>query len=541
MKGAAALIRCLEELGVTHIFGYPGGANLPIYDALFESKKIKHILARHEQGAALMADGYARIKGKVGVCLATSGPGVTNIVTGLANSYLDSVPVVAITGQIPMSFIGTDAFQEVDAINITLAVTKHNELITDPTDIIPATKMAFSLANSGRKGPVHLDFPKDIVLADVNYSENKKRETPGYRPTIKAHIGQIKRCAKKLIKSKTPLIIAGGGIANSNSQQLLQQFVETSNIPCVRTLMGKNSFSDQHPLFAGMIGTHGTVAGNKVISKADIILALGTRFGDRSTLMKKEKFAKNAEIIHVDIDPAEISKIVPSAIPIVSDLKFFLKEMLAEHKKNPWRKKTWITNKQQKNILPKEDNAEIVGWILEQLSKVPQKLHISTDVGRHQLWAIHACKNPLHLPLLTSGGLGTMGYGLPAAIGAWFAEPKIPVVNVTGDGSFFINMQEFLVAVKYKIPLVVAIFNDAKLSMIKELQSTAYKKRYFAYELDKDLDFAALAKSMGGMGYDVITAKEVLPAFKNAIKLKKPVIINFDIEKIAKSSKIKEQ
>lgn len=537
INGATALIRCLEELEVTHIFGYPGGANLPIYDALYYSKKITHILAMNEQGAALMADGYARIKKKIGVCLVTSGPGVTNMVTGLATSYLDSVPIIALTGQIPTGFIGTDAFQEVDTFSITLSITKHNELITNPDNIVPSVKMAFEIANSGRKGPVLLDFPKDIALAKIDYSASNSKTIPipGYKPNIKANIGQIKRCLKKLAGAKTPLIIVGGGVERSGSKQLLQKFVEFSKIPCVRTLMGKNSFDNNHPLYAGMIGTHGTVAGNKAIPKADLILAIGTRFGDRTTLMKKEKFAKNAEIIHVDIDPSEISKIVVTSLPIVSDIKEFLKDLLVEYKKKPWVKELWIESKTQKNILSKEDNAEIVGLILEKLSQINKNLHISTDVGRHQLWAIHCCNNTKHQPLLTSGGLGTMGYGLPAAIGAWFAEPSVQVVNITGDGSFFMNMQEFIVAVKYNIPLVIILINDNRLSMIRELQSTTYQKRYIAQDLDNNLDFVKLAESMGGVGYNVFTKKEILSSIEKAIKDKRPTIINFEIKRIANS------
>ncbi len=534
MQGSEVLIRCLEELNVKYIFGYPGGANLPIYDALYSSKKLKHILAYHEQGATLMADGYARIAKEVGVCLVTSGPGVTNMVTGLANAYLDSVPIVALTGQIPMKFVGSDAFQEVDCINITLSVTKHNQLITDANEIAPAIKEAFEIANSGRKGPVLLDFPKDILLTKVSYSPTtKKRVTPGYQPTTKAHIGQIKRCSKKLAKAKKPLVLVGGGVERSDASLLLKKFIEVCKIPCVRTLMGKNSIADEHPLFVGMIGTHGTVEGNKAISKADVILALGTRFGDRSTLMKKERFARQAEIIHVDIDPAEIGKIVKTKIPIVSDIKSFLADMLAEQKKSAWRHgDSWLTKKTQTNILPKSDNAQVVGEILGEIAQIPQKLHLTTDVGRHQLWAVHRCCNPKHLPLLTSGGLGAMGYGLPAAIGAWFAKPQA-TINIAGDGSFLMNMQEFLVAVRHKMSLVVLIINDSKFAMIRELQESAYRKRYIAHELEIKADFVTLAESMGGAGYRIENFKDVLPTLKKALKSKVPTIIDCNLVKIA--------
>ena len=535
MKANQALIRVLEELGVTYIFGYPGGANLPIYDALYSSKKIEHILAMHEQGAALMADGYARVKQTVGVCLATSGPGVTNLLTGLANAYLDSVPLVALTGQIPMKFIGTDAFQEVDTMNISLSVTKHNEFITNSKELVSAVREAFYIANTGRKGPVLLDFPRDILSEEVSY-DFKKRELLGYKPTLKTHIGQIKRCHKILSQAKKPLILVGGGVERAQAIGLVKKFAEATNIPCVRTLMGKNSFHEEHPLFIGMIGTHGSAAGNKAISQADIILALGSRFGDRSTLMKKEKFAKQAEIIHVDIDPAEIGKIIPVKTPIVGDIHYFLTTMLDMQKENHWKKPNWIVKKPSKNMLAKEDDAELVGKILEQLSQIPKKLHITTDVGRHQLWAIHKCQNPLHAPLLTSGGLGAMGYGLPAAIGAWFAEPKIPVVNVSGDGSFFMNMQEFLVAVEYDIPLTIMIINDAKLSMIRELQTSVYQKRYIGYRLrSQEIDFVQLANSLGGQGYRVEKMSEVAACLQEAIQKKKPTIIDFNMKLIAKN------
>ena len=535
MKANQALIKVLEELGTEYIFGYPGGANLPIYDALYSSKKIKHILTMHEQGAALMADGYARIKKKVGVCLATSGPGVTNLVTGLANAYLDSVPVVAITGQIPMSFIGTDAFQEVDAINITLSVTKHNELVTSAKEIPSSVRAAFTIADSGRKGPVLLDFPKDILTEDISYSK-KNRILLGYQPNYESHVGQIRRCLKILKRATKPLILVGGGVERAKAIDLVAKFSQNTNIPCVRTLMGKNSIHEDHPLFLGMIGTHGTVAGNKIISQADVILALGTRFGDRSTLMKKERFAKQAKIIHIDIDPAEIGKVVPVDIPIVGDVYSFLENILALHKKKNWQKENWVEKKVPKNILPKEDGADLIGEILAKISKIPRKLHITTDVGRHQLWAIHQCQNPKHLPLLTSGGLGTMGYGLPAAIGAWFADPKTPVINISGDGSFFMNSQEFLVAVEHNIPLIVIIINDKKLTMIKELQTRAYQKRYIGYDLPThQVSFVKYAESMGGMGYKISKMEEVEPLLKKALLLKKPVIMDCCMEEIKKN------
>ena len=534
ISGADAIIKVLEDLKVEYIFGYPGGANLPIYDALRKSKII-HILAKHEQGAAHMADGYARVKGKPGVCLATSGPGVTNIITGLANSYLDSVPVLAITCQIPMKFVGSDAFQEIDCFNLTMHVTKHNEFVNQAEEIVPALRSAYLIANTGRKGPTLVDFPRDVTLIKSVYDLTKLRIMPGYNPKLQGHIGQIKRVHKALTKAEKPLILVGGGVLAAQASDKIVQYAQSTQIPIIRTLMGKGIIPDEHPLFLGMIGTHGTIEGNKAVSQADTLLCIGTRLGDRSTKMMKERFAQHATIIHVDIDPAEIGKNVPVDIPVVSDINNFIHDLQNELIKKPFRHTLWKKSGQQRLVISKADNASIMGIICQALSDINEKLYITTDVGRHQIWANHFCNNKLHLPLLTSGGLGTMGYGLPAAIGAFFADMNTPVINITGDGSFYMNMQEFTVAVEHNIPLTVIIMNDYRLGMIRELQLSSYGKRYTANDFGRDTDFALLAEAMGGTGFTIHDVKDISNVLRTAIDSRRPNIINFDIEKIALS------
>lgn len=538
VSGAEALVHLLEENGVDTIFGYPGGANLPVYDLLLKSN-IEHILARHEQGAIHMAEGYARVAGKPGVCLATSGPGATNLVTGLADALLDSIPVVAITGQIPRTMIGTDAFQEVDCINITMPVTKHNELVLQEKDLVRSVKSAFHIADTGRKGPVLIDLPKDVLLKSYPHDYSDEVELPGYRPTVEGNIGQIKKAIKALDRAERPVIVYGGGVDYSQAKQELIRFARLTNIPVARTLMGTGIFEPDDPLFIGMLGTHGNPETNKILhKKADVVFAMGTRFGDRS-IMQPHLFAKNAKVIHLDIDPAEIGKNIPVDVPIVGDIKAVLNVMLERVEKKSIRKEEpWVTTEKEKTLLSDKDAAEFMGMIFKKLSKIDQKLNISTDVGRHQMWANHYCTNEKHLPLMTSGGLGTMGFGLPAAIGAWYADKETPVVNITGDGSFMMNMQEFIVAVEHQIPLTVIIINDYRLGMIRELQTSAYNKRYTVNEFNRDVDFSKLAEAMGGVGITVKHESLVSDALETAIHSRKPTIINFDLEKISSSSQI---
>lgn len=536
ITGAKALVKLLKKNKVDTIFGYPGGANLPIYEELRKSG-INHILARHEQGAIHMADGFARVKNSPGVCLATSGPGATNLVTGLANAMLDSVPIVALTGQIPSNMIGTDAFQEVDCINITMPVTKHNELVLHAEDLVTAIESAFHIADTGRKGPVLLDFPKDILNQKYPHNFNSKINLPGYNPTLMGNVGQIKRAIKTLKKAERPVILFGGGIYLSNAINEFLKFIRLAKIPVVRTLMGTGIISEDDPQYIGMIGTHGNTIANRVVNKeADVVFAIGTRLGDRS-VMKTHLFAKNAKIIQLDIDPAEIGKTIPVSIPIVGDIKEVLtdinhrlEEKGFEHE-SPWKK-----NSNRNTLLSTRDAAPVMQTIFTELSNIDQKIHVSTDVGRHQMWANHYCTNPKHLPLITSGGLGTMGFGLPAAIGAWFADPEIPVVCLSGDGSFMMNMQEFIVAVENKIPLTVIILNDYRLGMIRELQTTFYKGHYTTHNFSEHVSFSKFADAMGGTGFNVKSTDKIGSTIREAVQSRKPTIVDFDLENISKSS-----
>lgn len=535
MTGAKALVTLLEDRGVEVIFGYPGGANLPIYDELRNSS-IKHILVRHEQGSVHMAEGYAKVKGRPGVCLATSGPGVTNLVTGLADALLDSIPVVALTGQIPRSMIGTDAFQEVDAFNITMPVTKHNELVKKEADLVKAVDAAFYIANSGRKGPVLLDLPKDLLAEPYPYDLSETCSLPGYNPTTKGNIGQIKKALKAIEKAERPLLLVGAGVESAGAMSEINALIRKLQIPVVRTLMATGVISFDDPLYLGMIGTHGNGLANRLVNKeADLILIAGAKLSNRS-LLRADLFGKDAKLIQLDIDPAEIGKTIEVDIPIVGDVKETLRDMLLRLEDKPIRvdAKPWIHGEHQKTktMLPKADAAEVMEWVCEELSKFDLKMHVTTDVGRHQMWANHHMTNPKHLPLITSGGLGTMGFGLPAAIGAWFADPQSPVINLTGDGSFMMNMQEFIVAVEHHIPLTVVLFNDFRLGMIKELQDSSYGKRHIAHDFNKEVDFPLLAKAMGGEGRLVVRREEIAEALSEAIHSRRPNLICFDLERI---------
>ncbi len=538
IKGAEALIKVLEDNGIEVIFGYPGGANLPIYDALRNSD-IKHVLTRHEQGAAHMADGFARVSGKPGVCLVTSGPGATNLITGLANANLDSVPMVAITGQITRNLVGTDAFQEVDCFNISMHVTKHNELVVEEDQLVPALKSAFFIANSGRKGPVLLDIPLDVLANSYPHDFSFEKKLPGYNPTIKGNRGQIKRAHKTLQKAERPLFLIGGGIALSGAIDEFIAFQKITGIPTVRTLMGKGIIEENNNLYLGMIGSHGNSEANKAIHQADVIFAIGTRFGDRATIIA-EKFAKKAKLIHLDIDPAEIKKNIPVNIPIVGDIKSVLNELIDLNKEKPVKHLVpWVTSKKRQNLLSRRDGASIMEDIFTELSLINKKLHITTDVGRHQMWATHYCTNMLHLPLITSGGLGTMGFGLPAAIGAWFSDPNHPVVNISGDGSFMMSMQEFSVAVEHNVPITVILLNDYRLGMIRELQDKAYSGRHTAHSFGKEMNFPLLAEAMGGIGLEVTRKRQIATTLRKAINSGKPTLVHFDLHKLTSSSFLK--
>ncbi len=528
-SGAKAFVKALEAQGVEIIFGYPGGATLPIYDEI-EKSNIRHVLTRHEQGAAHMADSYARTTGKTGVCMATSGPGATNLVTGLATAYMDSSPVVAFTGQVSRSMIGNDAFQEVDITGITTPITKHNYLIQEASQVPHCIKEAFLLASTGRKGPILVDIPKDVQTEEFYLNEIKTPPLEGYKPTLKGHPGQIKKAAGLLKGAIKPLIIAGGGITLANSEEEILSLAEKCDIPVINTLMGKSAFPNMHPLYLGMVGYHGRIAANTAVSEADVILAVGTRFVDRAT-GPLNTFAKQAKIIHIDIDPAEISKNITSFLPIVGDAKNILGQLidLCSQKKHT----EWISYLYEiKKAHPLKGKLKGVSTpnILRILKDKIEDPVLVTDVGKHQIYAAHYFPVNSKRSFITSGGLGTMGFGLPAAIGAKAGKPQEKIVLISGDGSFLMTCQETATAVEENFPVLVLIMNDYCLGMINQLQNAFYGKRYRACNLGKNVDYAMLAQSMGAGGRRVANEKDIAPAIEEGLSSNKPFIIDFILD-----------
>ena len=532
LTGARAIIKGLEAQGVQAIFGYPGGANLPIYDELARSS-IRHILARHEQGAAHMADGYARSTGKTGVCLATSGPGATNLVTGLANAYMDSSPLVAITGQVPRNMIGNDAFQEVDITGITIPITKHNYLVQEPEQLPHVIEEAFFLASTGRKGPVLIDVPRDVQAEEFAPQQSKYPQLEGYRPTVEGHPGQIKRAAALLKAAQRPLIIAGGGVGLADAGEELLSLAEKAEVPVAYTLMGKAAFPNSHPLCLGLLGYHGRIESNTAVQEADVILALGTRFGDRTT-GPLESFARQAKIIHVDIDPAEISKNVPAALPIVGDARRILAqlgEQLGEARHPRWIERLRETAAQHP-LKGKLKGVSIPNILHILRGLVPDAL-IVTDVGRHQIFTAHYYPVETKRSFVSSGGLGTMGFGVPAAIGAKVGNPERTVIDIAGDGSFLMTCQELAAAVAEQIPIVVLVMNDYCLGMVKQLQDAFFGKRYEACRFGRNVDFARLAESMGAFGVKVTREQEIEPAIRDCLACGRPAVADFVLEEPA--------
>ncbi len=535
--GAKALVRALERAGTEVIFGYPGGANLPIYEALQRSE-IRHVQARHEQGAAHMADGYARAAGKTGVCLATSGPGATNLVTGIATAYMDSSPVVALTGQVSSTMIGNDAFQEVDITGITIPITKHNYLIQSAPQVAPTIEEAFFLAGSGRRGPILVDIPKDVQTDEFANEHEKRRVLEGYNPTTKGHPGQIKRAAAEIRSAERPVIITGGGVISSNAYADLARFVDALQIPVVHTLMGKAAFDNRKPLNLGLFGYHGSRAANTAVSKADLILAIGTRFGDRST-GPLATFARDAKIVHIDVDPAEIGKNVPAYLPIVGDISDVLPRLTAllseagkpaRQAHGDWAEQLMAqkhTNGSRRASAPNlaisssdasAEEALTTPAALKAAAEVFPEAILVTDVGRHQIYAAQHFPVAAGRNFITSGGLGTMGFGLPAAIGAAMARPDSKVVLVTGDGSFLMNIQELVTAAETGIQLTVLVMNDRKLGMIQQLQDGFYNGRFDVSRFAQDIQFDRVATDLGCQGERATTPSELQQAARKAAK-----------------------
>jgi acetolactate synthase I/II/III large subunit len=529
ISGARSVVKALEAQGVEVVFGYPGGATLPFYDEL-KGAPIHNVLARHEQGAAHMADGYARVTGKVGVCTATSGPGATNLVTGIATAYMDSSAMVAITGQVARHLIGNDAFQEVDTTGITIPITKHNYLAQEADELPGMIAEAFHLASSGRRGPVLVDIPKDVQLDQFTPGEVEPPQLEGYRPTLKGHPGQIKRAAAVIKAAERPVIIVGGGIQTQIAYDALVALAEREEIPVVSTLMGKGSFPNSHPLYFGLYGYHGRIAANTAITGADVIIGVATRFGDRSTGSTLH-FAPQAKIVHVDIDPAEVGKNIQALIPIVGDADHILGELVGQLKGS--RHAVWVDRLRRKaetHPLAELSGEVTIPKVLRALKRACPDPILVTDVGRHQIFAAHYFPLDGCRSFVTSGGLGTMGFGLPAAIGAQIGRPDRRVVAVCGDGGFLMTCQELVTAAVEKVPVVALVMHDNCLGMIRQLQHAFYGKRYTGCDLGDTVDFAKLAESLGALGLSVAREAEIAPALERALGAGRPCVVDCRID-----------
>ncbi len=530
MNGAKILIESLKKEGVGAVFGYPGGQALPLFDALYHSD-LKFYLVRHEQGAAHAADGYARVTGKPGVCIATSGPGATNLVTGIATAYMDSIPMVAITGQVKTFMIGNDAFQEADMIGITRPITKHNYLVKDVKDLARTVKEAFHIASTGRPGPVLIDLPSDVQLAETEFHYPEKVNIRGYKPTYCGHPGQIKRAVKMIAESKRPVIYAGGGVILSGAAKELKELAEKINSPVTMTLLGLGSFPGNHELSLGMLGMHGTGYANHAVQNCDLLIAIGARFDDRVT-GKIDEFAPHAKIIHIDIDPSAISKSVPVDVPIVGDVKCVLDEFLKivhrPHDKE-WTEKI-LEWKQKHPLHYNTDDKLRPQYVIQQICEATKgDAIIATDVGQHQMWTAQWYNFMRPREFLSSGGLGTMGYGLPAGIGAKVGKPGSEVFVISGDGSIQMNIQELATAVVNKIDVKIAILNNTCLGMVRQWQELFYGKRYSHTKLENP-DFVKIAEAYGAVGIRIMKKEDVRPAIEKAMRTKNTVVMDFVVE-----------
>ncbi len=539
LTGAKILLECLKREGVKHIFGYPGGVVLDIYDELTRCPEIRHILVRHEQAAAHAADGYARASAKVGVALVTSGPGATNTVTGIASAYMDSIPIVVLTGQVPTALIGNDAFQEVDIVGITRPCTKHNYLVKDVRQLAQTIHEAFHIARSGRPGPVLVDLPKDVIQASTVPKFPESIKIRSYNPTYHCNPRQVKRALDLILAAKKPVLYTGGGIILSNAAEDLFQFATSLQIPVTSTLMGLGGFPGDHPLWMGMLGMHGTYCANMAVSQADVLIAVGARFDDRVT-GKLSEFAPHAKTVHIDIDPSSISKNVVVDIPIVGDCRDALKQfndLLAQMTlediaaiRSQWL--ATIRDWQEKHPLTYtwSDTTIKPQYVVEKLWELTQgEAYITTEVGQNQMWAAQFYKFKRPRQLMTSGGLGVMGYGFPAAMGVQVAKPDATVIDIAGDGSIQMNIQEMITVVENDLPVKVAILNNSFLGMVRQWQQLFYERRYSATPL-KAPDFVKLAEAYGAVGLRATKPEEVEPVIKEALHTPKPVIMDFRVE-----------
>ena len=530
--GAEIVVETLIEQGVDIMFGYPGGVVLPLFDRLYDAP-IKFIIPRHEQGGCHMADGYARASGKVGVVLTTSGPGACNLTTGIANAMMDSVPIVALTGQVRTELIGNDAFQEADTTGVTRSITKHNVIVKDVKDLQQTIREAFYIARTGRPGPVLIDIPVDVEVAKCQLQPLKEINLPGYKPQEKGHLRQIKMAAEAINKSERPVVYVGGGVISANASEELRQFAQKANLPVAMTLLGLGSYDQMRPESLDMLGMHGTAYANFAVQECDLLIAVGARFDDRVT-GKVKTFAPDAKIIHIDIDPSSISKNVPVDIPVVGDAKFILAEMAKEvrHKERKewfdkiadWKKRFPLRyDTASSNIKPQ--------YVIEQLwEATKERAIIVTGVGQHQMWTAQFYKHTRPRHFITSGGLGTMGFGLPAAIGAQIARPDALVIDIDGDSSFNMTLTEISTAVQYELPIKVCIINNGYMGMVRQWQELFYNKRYSKSFL-KNPEFAAVAQAIGAVGITVEKKNEVKSAIEKMLKEKKPCVVDFKVER----------
>lgn len=532
MTGAQILCECMVREGVEVIFGFPGGSVLPLYDTLPQFPQLRHILVRHEQGAAHAADGYARATGKVGVCLATSGPGATNLVTGIANACLDSSPMVAITGQVARPFIGKDAFQEVDITGITLPITKHNYLVLDTNSMASIVKEAFYLARTGRPGPVLIDVPRDVFAEAVEFHYPEEINLPGYRFTMQGHPAQIKKAAKLINEASRPVIIAGRGIIISGADAELKQLAETAQIPVVTTLLGIGAFPESHFLSYGMLGMHGMAYANFAVDSADLVIAIGMRFDDRAT-GKVSAFAPHARIIHIDIDPAEIGKNVRVDVPIVGDVKTVLtalNKLVTPGTNLPWLQQMDNWRKDHPSTDIRETESILPQYVVRQIYEATKgEAIITTGVGQNQMWAAQHYWYDKPNTFISSGGLGTMGFGLPAAIGAKVGRPESTVWCIDGDGSLQMTLHELATVVQEKLAIKIAVLNNGYLGMVRQWQELFYKKRYVATPLTCP-DFVKLAEAYCLPGVRVQRKEDVAPVIKQAMEYDGPFLIEFIVE-----------
>jgi acetolactate synthase-1/2/3 large subunit len=539
IQGTKILMKVLQEEGVDTIFGFPGGAVIDIYDELVKTD-IRHILVRHEQGAVHAADGYARASGRVGVCLVTSGPGATNTVTGIASAYMDSVPIVVLTGQVHTQLIGNDAFQEVDIVGITRPCTKHNYLVKSIDDLAATLKEAFYIARSGRPGPVLVDLPKDLVQATTNYKPLKDVLLKSYNPTYEPNIKQLPKAIKLIKAAQKPVVFTGGGVILSQASKELTQFAKKIKAPVTSTLMGLGAYPGTDSMWLGMIGMHGTYRANMSSAECDLLIAIGVRFDDRVT-GKTDTFAPNAKIIHIDIDPTSISKNIPVTVPIVGDCKITLKKLnkLLDQEKltnlgktrRPWFRQIeqWEATKplayEQKDVIKPQ-------YVVEQLYELTKnRAIITTEVGQNQMWAAQYYLFDRPNSFITSGGLGCMGFGLPAAIGAQVAYPDKPVVDIAGDGSIQMNIQEMATAVQYDLPVKIVILNNGYLGMVRQWQELFYDGCYACTEMEHAPDFVKLAEAYGAAGLRATRPQEVRSILEEGLSIPKPVIMDFVVER----------